>query len=56
MIGQVAVRHVLEVDRHALALVEAIAKLEGNMQQDARAKRLAVRLNGIEVAVVDGRT
>src|SRR6478672_11521324 len=52
--GRVAVGGVIEIDRQPLVIVPAVDELEGNVEQDTRAERLAVGIGGIEVAVVDG--
>src|SRR4026209_1283626 len=52
--GEVGVGRVLEIDRPAVAVVEPEAKLQGNVEQHARAQRLAVGLAAVEIAVVDG--
>lgn len=52
-VDSAGVRHVLEVGRQAVVLVEAVADLDGAMEQHARAERLVPILQ-FELAVVDG--
>src|SRR5262245_15854780 len=54
--GQIAVRHVLEIDRDAVAVVESEAELQGDVEQHARAQSLVVGLAAVELAIVDGGT
>src|SRR5262245_33376068 len=54
VLGEIAVRGVLEIDGQALVRVPAVAEFEGDVEQHARAERLAVGVGGLEIAIVNG--